>query len=214
MIVEKHHAILGVPDEIVRPMDANHRTICKFSSKQDPNYIAVVNVLRMLVLQVLAEEQRKRYVDPFEIPPFRGKGKSPSGEKGNVRGEGTTNLQAGFGAEGQSRHAPGYASSSSSGISTPVSSPSTGRTTILEAPIGVPGPSRIRASVATPKGKYRCPIETEMRSNGMEAVSKICKHCAHCGIATLHQQPADEVLLNDLEGFKPYLAKPLRARSF
>ncbi|RPB28590.1 hypothetical protein L211DRAFT_396286 [Terfezia boudieri ATCC MYA-4762] len=44
MIVEKHHAILGVLDEIVRPMDANHRTICKFSSKQDPNYIALKNL--------------------------------------------------------------------------------------------------------------------------------------------------------------------------
>ncbi|KAF8458837.1 hypothetical protein BGX38DRAFT_1293344, partial [Terfezia claveryi] len=76
MIVEKHHAILGVLGEIVRPMDANHRTICKFSSQQDPNYIAVVNVLRTLVLQVLAEEKRKSYVDPFEIPPFRGKEKS------------------------------------------------------------------------------------------------------------------------------------------
>ena len=213
MIVEKHHAILGVPDEIVRPMDANHRTICKFSSKQDPNYIAVVNVLRMLVLQVLTEEKRKNHVDPFEIPPFRGKEKNTGEGNGKTRGEGTMNLQVsrvGFKAGG-GRHGSGYAPSSSSGNSTTVSSPSTGHTTILEVPIGVPGPSHIRVLEATPKGNHRCPAETK---TGMETASTSCKHCTHCEKTAPHQRPVDETLLNDPEEFKTLLAKPLRARSF
>ena len=167
MIVEKHHAILGVPDEIVRPMDANHRTICKFHSKMDPNYVAVRNVLMMLMLQILADEMRKDYIDPFAIPPFKGNEKQEEREeKGEGKGKARDMASMNTGAThltisaGNSR-----LSSSNESLSDTGFVPSTRHTTPMGSP-RMPLPSDIPNKNAT-FGAY-------LREAGS------CSHCAHC----------------------------------
>jgi WD40 repeat protein/pimeloyl-ACP methyl ester carboxylesterase len=48
MIVEKDSSILGYAGEVSRPLDADHHDVCKFSSPQDSNYLAVRNALKSL----------------------------------------------------------------------------------------------------------------------------------------------------------------------
>jgi hypothetical protein len=43
LIVNKDSAIIGSPSERVSLMNANHRTICKFNSPVDPNYLALAD---------------------------------------------------------------------------------------------------------------------------------------------------------------------------
>ena len=47
LIVEKESGVLGYPQEISNPLNANHHTICKFKSREDGNYISVKNVLKL-----------------------------------------------------------------------------------------------------------------------------------------------------------------------
>ncbi|KAL7905856.1 WD40 repeat-containing protein [Trichoderma velutinum] len=49
MIVEKDSSVLGYPTEISRPLNADHRGVCKYSSPHDINYISVRNALKSLV---------------------------------------------------------------------------------------------------------------------------------------------------------------------
>ena len=49
MILEKYSSVLGYPDEVSIPLNADHHNVCKFSSVEDPNYIAVKNCLVSLV---------------------------------------------------------------------------------------------------------------------------------------------------------------------
>ncbi len=49
LVLEKDSSILGYPGEISKPLDADHRNICKYTSQQDPNYTSVRNVLRSLM---------------------------------------------------------------------------------------------------------------------------------------------------------------------
>jgi WD40 repeat protein len=49
MVVEKNSSVLGYPAEISRPLQADHRDVCKYSSPVDPNYISVRNALKHLV---------------------------------------------------------------------------------------------------------------------------------------------------------------------
>ncbi|KAK5682670.1 hypothetical protein LTS10_005799 [Elasticomyces elasticus] len=49
MVVDKDSAVLGYPDELSRSLDADHVNICKFSTPDDANYVAVRNALRSLV---------------------------------------------------------------------------------------------------------------------------------------------------------------------
>lgn len=46
MVVEKSSAVMGYPSETPAPLAANHHDVCKFTSKQDPNYAMVVGALR------------------------------------------------------------------------------------------------------------------------------------------------------------------------
>lgn len=43
MIVDENSAILGYPTERVLSLNADHRNMCKFGSKDDPNYIILRN---------------------------------------------------------------------------------------------------------------------------------------------------------------------------
>lgn len=40
---------MGYPNEISKSLDADHHTVCKFDSNQDPDYISVRNALRTLI---------------------------------------------------------------------------------------------------------------------------------------------------------------------
>jgi WD40 repeat protein/pimeloyl-ACP methyl ester carboxylesterase len=49
MILERQSSILGYGEEISRPLEADHHEVCKYSSMDDPNYIAVRNALMAIV---------------------------------------------------------------------------------------------------------------------------------------------------------------------
>ncbi|KAK2601546.1 hypothetical protein QQS21_004864 [Conoideocrella luteorostrata] len=53
-VVSKDSAVLGYPGETSRGLDADHNSICKYSSPQDPNYIAVRNYLQSAIAKMLA----------------------------------------------------------------------------------------------------------------------------------------------------------------
>ncbi|KAL8792252.1 MAG: hypothetical protein Q9195_005131 [Heterodermia aff. obscurata] len=47
VIVEKESGILGYPQENSSPLNADHHTICKFTSREDPKYKSVKNILKL-----------------------------------------------------------------------------------------------------------------------------------------------------------------------
>lgn len=49
-IVDRHTGVLDFPDEAIIPMDGcDHRTLCRFSSKEDPNYRVICSRMRQLI---------------------------------------------------------------------------------------------------------------------------------------------------------------------
>lgn len=46
MVLEKDSSVLGYPGEVSKPLDADHHTVCKFDSTEDPNYVTVRNYLK------------------------------------------------------------------------------------------------------------------------------------------------------------------------
>lgn len=44
---------MGWPGEISKALDTDHRGMCKFYGTEDPNYIAVRNVLRSVISKAL-----------------------------------------------------------------------------------------------------------------------------------------------------------------
>lgn len=52
MVLEKDSSILGYPDEVSKPLDADHHNVCKYTSQQDPNYVSVRNALRSVLRRV------------------------------------------------------------------------------------------------------------------------------------------------------------------
>lgn len=59
-LVNKESGILNYPREITVPVNADHHTICKFSSRLDPNYVLVTNLLRQIT-QPLLRYQGKEF---------------------------------------------------------------------------------------------------------------------------------------------------------
>lgn len=57
-VVEKYSAILGYDNESSASMDADHQTICKYSGKDDPNFIKIMAVLHNWASQKLGGESR------------------------------------------------------------------------------------------------------------------------------------------------------------
>lgn len=47
-IVSEESGILNYPNELASPADADHHTICKFRSRDDSNYLHVVDLLKRL----------------------------------------------------------------------------------------------------------------------------------------------------------------------
>ncbi|KAL8670217.1 MAG: hypothetical protein Q9168_005231 [Polycauliona sp. 1 TL-2023] len=55
MVLDKDSAILGYPEEISRPLYADHHGVCKFSSRGDANYVSVRNALGMLAEEITSK---------------------------------------------------------------------------------------------------------------------------------------------------------------
>ncbi|KAI4207538.1 MAG: hypothetical protein LQ346_000470 [Caloplaca aetnensis] len=55
LIVEKDSAVLGLPDERVQPLNADHRHVCKFKDTFDNNYISLRNAFVTAIDQVEKE---------------------------------------------------------------------------------------------------------------------------------------------------------------
>lgn len=64
MIVDKESSTLGYPGEISKALDADHHGVCKYDSRQDPNYLAVRNVLQDLVTKLSSVERSKNGIRP------------------------------------------------------------------------------------------------------------------------------------------------------
>ncbi|TVY71558.1 Vegetative incompatibility protein HET-E-1 [Lachnellula suecica] len=52
LIVAPESATLGYPDEKQMPMNADHRSICKFDTIKDPNYLVIRNALAAIVSNI------------------------------------------------------------------------------------------------------------------------------------------------------------------
>lgn len=52
LVVDPESAVLGYPEEKQMPMNADHRSICKFETPKDPNYVILRNALASTVQAV------------------------------------------------------------------------------------------------------------------------------------------------------------------
>lgn len=52
IIVEKESAVLGYPGELSTAMNANHKSICKYYSRADPNFHKVRGVLKQWAIRI------------------------------------------------------------------------------------------------------------------------------------------------------------------
>ncbi|KAL1859522.1 hypothetical protein VTK73DRAFT_7574 [Phialemonium thermophilum] len=60
MILEKDSSVLGYPGEISKALDADHHGVCKYENRDDPNYIAVRNVLTSVLSKAIARDRSKK----------------------------------------------------------------------------------------------------------------------------------------------------------
>jgi hypothetical protein len=67
MVLEKDSSILGYPGEISKPLNADHHNICKYDGPQDPNYITVRNVLKLLMSKIISKGDAKKPGPPDPI---------------------------------------------------------------------------------------------------------------------------------------------------
>lgn len=51
MVLHKNSSTLGYPGEVTKPLNADHHSVCKFSSQDDPGYVSVKNALQELIQQ-------------------------------------------------------------------------------------------------------------------------------------------------------------------
>ena len=68
MVLQKESSILGYPDEISMPLNADHHDVCKYKSRQDPSYLSVRNALCYLLEQFRsedAESSKCRYAEEY-----------------------------------------------------------------------------------------------------------------------------------------------------
>ncbi|KAI1853098.1 hypothetical protein JX266_001804 [Neoarthrinium moseri] len=52
LVVPKDSAVMGLPGERARPLNADHRRICKFESPRDANYVAIRNALLTTIEEI------------------------------------------------------------------------------------------------------------------------------------------------------------------
>lgn len=68
LVVEKESAVLGYPQEMSNPLNADHHSICKFPNRDDRNYISVKNMLNLWaskLSQLRAPSKYKRRHSPI-----------------------------------------------------------------------------------------------------------------------------------------------------
>ncbi|KAF2145863.1 uncharacterized protein K452DRAFT_244254 [Aplosporella prunicola CBS 121167] len=53
MIVDKDSSVLGYPEEVSRPLNADHHEVCKYSGPNDANYLSVRNALKTLATRFI-----------------------------------------------------------------------------------------------------------------------------------------------------------------
>lgn len=63
MVLEKDSSVLGYPGEVSKALDADHHSVCKYTSPQDPNYITVRNVLKSLVSKIVLKDNAQNKPD-------------------------------------------------------------------------------------------------------------------------------------------------------
>jgi hypothetical protein len=66
MVVPEYSATLGFPDEDRVPLNGDHLTIAKYSSKKDPNFVKIVTRLHRLVVD-LANDAEAQQTDAAEL---------------------------------------------------------------------------------------------------------------------------------------------------
>lgn len=61
MVVKKTSAVLGVPGEMIIPLNTDHHMICKYRSRRDGNYLAFLYVVRKLIVDATRRPFRSKY---------------------------------------------------------------------------------------------------------------------------------------------------------
>jgi hypothetical protein len=59
MVVEKDSACIGYRREHTQPMDADHRSICKFETADDPNYHTLRDHLAIVIDDLIQQGEFK-----------------------------------------------------------------------------------------------------------------------------------------------------------
>ena len=49
MVLEKESSILGYPGEVSKPLNADHHDVCKYTTRDDSNYVSIRDALKTLV---------------------------------------------------------------------------------------------------------------------------------------------------------------------
>ena len=60
MVLERESSVLGYPGEVSKALDADHHSICKYSSRTDSNYVSVRNALKLLVSNMNSSTNSRR----------------------------------------------------------------------------------------------------------------------------------------------------------
>ncbi|KAJ3541729.1 hypothetical protein NM208_g4470 [Fusarium decemcellulare] len=56
MVVDRESAVIGAPHEHINPLNADHISVCKFESPDDPNYVLIKNSLAKVAEDILSGE--------------------------------------------------------------------------------------------------------------------------------------------------------------
>ncbi|KAM7184417.1 hypothetical protein V8F20_012240 [Naviculisporaceae sp. PSN 640] len=63
MVLEKDSSVLGYPGEVSKALDADHHTVCKYDSREDPKYLAVCNYLKAKISTIGCPQTKHRAVN-------------------------------------------------------------------------------------------------------------------------------------------------------
>ncbi|KAM7187638.1 hypothetical protein V8F33_011105 [Rhypophila sp. PSN 637] len=58
MVLERDSSVLGYPGDLSHALDADHHTVCKYDSREDPKYVAVCNYLKSMVGTIVSRQLR------------------------------------------------------------------------------------------------------------------------------------------------------------
>ncbi|KAH6975963.1 NACHT and WD domain protein [Ilyonectria sp. MPI-CAGE-AT-0026] len=90
IIVEKNSAILGCSNERVQYLNADHKDICKFDSREDPNYVTLKNALAgalQILLQDVSMTEKEKTAEQMELlKPYLGISDLPDEQYHKVEG--------------------------------------------------------------------------------------------------------------------------------